>query len=191
MTGSEVKVLDRKEDSMKFSRRVQLALLLLASIALLGCPNNSGNPSTKHMSGAVAIGQCSNYSWKANCQPSNQANFCPSSGNGDCQLSISDNNTTVTATEPGQQDPNYICVTKNTKVDWMEGGSKLFVVAFGSPGPFANKTAFSGSSAAPDSGIIVSDPSTVPECNKYLVFQCGDKGCIFTDPVVIVQGGHG
>ncbi len=116
---------------MKFSRRVQLALLLLVSIALLGCPNNSGNPSTKHMSGAVAIGQCSNYSWKANCQPSNQANFCPSSGNGDCQLSISDNNTTVTATEPGQQDPSYICVTKNTKVDWMEGGSKLFVVAFG------------------------------------------------------------
>lgn len=175
---------------MKFSRRVQLALLLLPSIALLGCPNNSGNTPTNRMAGAVAIGQCSNYSWKQNCQASNQANFCPSSGNGDCQLSISDNNTTVTATEQGQQYPDYICVTRGTKVDWMEGDSKLFVVAFGSPSPFVNKSAFSGNANTPDSGTIVPDQSTVPECNKYLIFHCGEKGCISTDPVVIVQPGH-
>jgi hypothetical protein len=174
---------------MKLSRFEKLAFVLLPAMALLSCSKTSVNPPVGPMHGTLAIGQCANYNWKDNCPP-NSPNLCPQPAvGGDCKMTISDDGATVTA-QQGKVVSDYICVTKNTKVDWMEGNDKSFVVAFGTPSPFANKAVFSGNSGAPDSGSIVADPNPAPECNKYLIANCNAAGCIAKDPVVIVQPGH-
>lgn len=163
------------------------AVVLLFTLMLLSCFSNAQT--------AINVGQCSGYSWQANCTAAGSP-LCPSSGSGTCSMQISDSNGYAVATQQGSSagaTSSYICVQPGATVQFAEtDAAKAFIVDFGSATtPFPGKSVFSGKMNAPDQAPVAGSAGSVPECNEYVILHCGSTSCTMGDPVVVVRGGLG
>jgi hypothetical protein len=159
------------------------AVVLLFALTTLSCFSSAQT--------SIYVGQCSNYTWQDDCSGANNANLCPSSGSGSCNMVISDVGGIAVATQQGSLPSDYICVGPSTTINWAEGtATESFVVDFGTSTPFSNNEAiFTGKAGTNASGSIVSTTSSVPECNEYVILHCDSTSCTMGDPVVVVHGG--
>ncbi len=159
------------------------AFVLPFALALLSCSSSAQT--------AINVGKCQDYDWQNDCTAASSPT-CPSSGHGPCMMVIRDRGGVAIAAQQGSSASNYICVERDTMIQWMEGtATNSFVVDFGTSTPFTNsKAVFTGKPGTNDSGSIVHDPSTVPECNEYVILHCGTAKCTMGDPIVVVHGGQ-
>lgn len=140
---------------------------------------------------ALTIGKCPS-NWQDSCGP-HPENLCPAAGLLSCEVTISDDGVTATATQNGKP-ASIICVKQGSTVDWVEpADGKSFILYFGVTSPFVNKSIFTARSGKKSSDKIQTDTEAHPvnECNKYFILHCDGNKCIPADPIVIVQGGSG